>query len=207
LHTEDFAVKRNGWFMRLICLFAAALFMLLGGCTVPTIELCTGGASSPGECFAEFMQYMNLGEFEAADGCLYNYETLGFGAPGGDAMYSGMYSQLQLSRSGKVLSTLSQDGDSALLEVELTTLDFRKVETALSELTSQKAQEMKMDGIEITDDAQIKQIMSECFNQLMQTPQELYTTDTFQLELVRKDGRWLIVCTEEFYSALIGYAM
>lgn len=201
-------MKKKGLLLRLLCITAAfAVFMLAGGCTAPTIELCTGGSATPQQCFENFMTYINSSEFEEADACLYNYETLGFASPGGDPLYAKMFNHLQQSRRGRILRTVSQEGGNACLEVELTTLDYRKVESALAQLTSEKAQEKKMDGIEITDDSQIKQIMSECYDQLMQDPQSQYTTSTFELELVKKDGSWLIVCTEEFYSALIGYAM
>jgi len=175
---------------------------------VPTIVMCAAdGSADPEQCFEDFLMHINSNEFEEADACIYNYETLGFAVPDADSLYTKMFNCLQQSRTGNVQKIVSQQGNNAVLEVELTTLDYRKLEIALAQLTKEKAQEAKMDGLDVSEDAQIKQIMSECFDQIMQNPQEQYTSSVFELEFVKRDGRWLIVCTEEFYSALIGYAM
>lgn len=201
-------MNKKGLLLRVLCAAVAfAVLVFSGGCTAPTIELCTGGGATPEQCFEEFISHINSGRFEEADACLYNYETLGFASPGGDQLYGRMFSHLQQSRKAVVTKEVSREGDTVRLEVELTTLDYRKVETALAALTTQQAQEIKMDGVEITDDAQIKEIMSQCYDRLMENPAEQYTTALFELDMVKREGRWMIICTEEFYSALIGYAM
>ncbi len=181
--------------------------LLLGGCTMPMYTMCVDEADNPQNCFEEFFGCLRSGNYEEADTYLSNYRTLGFGSLGSDEFSSLLDQHLSSSRSARVTETVFHRGFEATLRIEYTTFDFKKFEPVLTEATTQKVHDLQYEGQTVEGDDQYEALMLECANELLLAPQDYYTTKSFLLDFEKIDGEWKMICTDEFYSALVGYTI
>lgn len=91
------------------------------------------------------------------------------------------------------------------MSVEFTTLDFRIFSAALTDTSIARIDQIQYDnGIQLTDE-EIKNVIIDTLNTLMEDPTQYYTTQIFELEFKYLNDMWKLSCSREFYSALIGY--
>lgn len=191
-------MKRLG--AALMCL----MLLLLAGCELPTINL-TGYDTLPEDDFAAFIGCLNEGRYDDASVYLDNYTSLGFASFEEGSIYESLQDCLNASRSFTVLGSSSVHGRDAAMTVELTTLDFRLLEDTLTEASLAIIDERHFETGEIPDDEEIEQIMNEVLQTLVQEPEKYYTTGVFRIEFRYDSSVWRLNCSDELYSALVGY--
>lgn len=182
-----------------------ALIIPLSACRAPMLTMCVSSAATPQAVVEDFFACLKTGDYSKADAYVFNYDSLGFGNIAGSDLENQYYRLLTESRSITVIEEKSNDGINACVSVSLTTIDHRKFSAALSERVSEAYHDKQMSGEQFEDDEEFMTLAAEIQGQLMQTPQDYYTTEVFDIEMVSKDGEWLIICSEALYMALIGY--
>ena len=189
---------------KIIAIILSLSLLILSGCNMPAISL-TGYKSTPEEDFGTFISYLNSGEYNTASNYVENYSSLGFSQFEDNEVYTILLDTLNNSRSFKVMGSSSIRGRHAKMRVEFTTLDFRTFSNALTDASIAYIDQFQYDnGIQLTD-AEIKDVIIEMLNKLMEDPTPYYTTQIFELEFKYLDDLWKLSCSKEFYSALIGY--
>ena len=182
----------------LACVFS------LSACSPPTITLFSNMGTQPEDSVAEFFSCLRSEDYDRADQLLQNLSTLGFDGAFSEELYSQMYRYLVESRSYTADGSSTIKGHSAELSISLTVLDFRKVETTLTEVATAKVADLEYAGTEV-DDSMLDGIIQSCLSDIMQSPTDFYSTQSLVIQLHFEDGEWKIICSDELYSALVGY--
>lgn len=190
----------------LAALLSAAL-VLLCGCAPPTISLLTDGDSTPQDCVETLFSSLASEDYETADSCISNYSTLGFSQLMDAGVAAELYGYLRASRQYQFVGEAAVNGSKAELVLEVTTLDYRKVETELTERTTERVHQLQMDGVTDINDERIMSEMEAVLSEMMTAAEVYNTTERFTITLEKTDGIWKLICTEDLYSALIGYAV
>ncbi len=189
---------------KIIALLLSFCLLALAGCDLPVIDL-SGNKSSPQEHFGEFISSLNSGDYEKSSEYIYNYASLGFSSfEGENEIYSKLLTALNGSRSFSVKGC-SVSGHEAQLEIDFTTLDFRKLDDALSSATIDSIDEKQYATGVALDDEEIQAVMSETLDRLMEAPDSFYSTQSFSLQLFYSGDLWKLNCSDAFYLALLGY--
>lgn len=189
---------------KIIAIILALSLLVLTGCDMPSISL-TGYKSTPEDDFNTFISYLNSGSYDSAAEYIENYSSLGFSDFEDNEVYTVLLNTLNNSRSFKVMGSSSIRGRHARMSVEFTTLDFRIFSAALTDTSIARIDQIQYDnGIQLTDE-EIKNVIIDTLNTLMEDPTQYYTTQIFELEFKYLNDMWKLSCSREFYSALIGY--
>lgn len=185
-------------------LLIALCMLFLPACNAPSFTVWSGSGPQPEDCIIDFFDCLKNEQYEDANSLLLNVSTLGFDHTFSDELYSQMFDYLTDSRSYSIKGEPSVIGHDATAIIDLTVLDFRKVETTLSETVTAEVSEIEFSGTEV-DDSMLDGIILSSLKELMQAPEMYYTTQTLELELSFRDGSWKIICSDDLYSALVGY--
>ena len=187
-----------------VVLSVTAVLMLMTGCDMPSINL-TGYDTYPESDLQAFIDCLNSGRYDDSSAYLNNYSSLGFESFPEGTIYASLLDCLNSSRSFTVLGSSSIKGRNASMSIEYTTLDFRKLEDDLSAASLEAVNEYQFETGELPDDEQIEEIMVQALEALLADPTTYYTTQDFRLTFKYENDVWKLNCTDEFYSALIGY--
>ena len=93
-----------------------------------------------------------------------------------------------------MVKNITEDKESAIIEIEITNKDFKQIMTNLS----QKIINLIFSGESITDEITTKYLTEELKNEEVQT-----TTLTATIQAVKEEGKWKIVGNEELTNALL----
>ena len=187
---------------KLFAFILALCLAVLAGCELPAIDL-SGGGSSPEDDFSAFLGCLSAGDYDGCSDYIYNYASLGmnrFDEP----VYDLMLDSLNNSRSFTV-NDCRVSGRDAVLDIEYTTLDFRKLSRELSSSTVELVEDRQFESGDTLSDEEIESLMMQNLSEMMQSPSSYCTTQNYSLDMRYADGRWKLVCSDAFYSALIGY--
>ncbi len=199
-----FAHRGVSLMKRIAALILSLVLLILTGCNMPSINL-TGYDTYPEDDLQAFIDCLNNEQYDASSVYLKNYSTLGFfGFPAGTA-HASMLISLNASRSFEVLGSSSIHGRNAAMSIEYTTLDFRKVKTDLSTLALEAIDNVQFETGQVPSDEEIDVIVTQVLETMLADPAPYYTTEEFRLSFQYEDNVWKLTCTNEFYSALIGY--
>lgn len=188
---------------KLIAALLVLSILLFSGCSLPVINL-SRGISTPQDDFSAFINSLNAGDYQNSSGYLYNYASLGFSSFDDEPVYQHLLECLNSSRTYSVKGCRI-NGHDAVIEIELSTLDFRKLSDTLSSQTLDRIdEEQYMTGVAMNDE-EIEEMMNETLDAIMQSPDEYCTVQDFTLSMHYSEGKWKLICTDAFYSALIGY--
>ncbi|MBQ4312590.1 MAG: hypothetical protein IJC18_00125 [Clostridia bacterium] len=179
------------------------MIISLCGCTYSPLSL-----DDPSESVDTFFAALREDNGEITDSLVYNYASLGFGLDESDAspLQSELYELLRQSREYHIIST-EADANKALAQVELTTLDYRKLSSALEEITVERIAELRLEGGAYDDPDSILAVAQELLPELTSDLTPYLTTETFYVELRYDDGHWNLIINDDFYAALTGYAV
>lgn len=186
-----------------ILLSLLTVLLTLSACTPPTISLFASDRQHPEECVHTFFDCLRHDDHSGADACLHNLSTLGLGETMPEGLYSQLYQYLKDSRSYSIIDQSASALD-AEITIELTVLDFRKIEATLTETVTTKVAEIEYQGLEL-DDAQLSQLIETTLSELMLNPAAYYSTGQFAIPLFYVDDVWQMDCSDNLYSALFGY--
>ena len=189
---------------KLLSILMCICILILSACSAPTITMCAGSAPQPEDCVEDFFLCLRSGNYSGADALVQNLSTLGFSGVFSDELYSQMNQYLTNSRSYTPVGECKVKGHSAEMTIRLTVLDFRKVESTLAQTATTAVSELEFAGTEV-DDSMLDGIIQSSLAMLMQTPTEYYSTEEITLQLHYEDDQWKLVCSDELYSALVGY--
>ena len=164
-----------------------------------TLILCGVGAkrgvlliftgAKPEETAKTFFDCIVTGNYEGADACLDNYKSLGL-------------DKLAESKEGAALLnsyayTLVDDpvrkGDTAVQTVQLRYLDLKALEKALA----------TPETVITLSDGTTRPVYYE-LRELLEKPEQYYSTAELQLKLRYSEGQWRVVADENLLSALAG---
>lgn len=187
-----------------ILLISTLLVLSLAGCEMPSISL-TGYASYPEDDLQNFINCLSEGRYDDSSAFVNNYTSLGFQELTEGTIYASLLDSLNESRSFTVLGSSSVKGRNASMSIEFTTLDFSKLEDDLSAASLEAVNQHQFETGELPSDDEIEQLMVQELELLLSDSVKYYTTREFRLTFQYKDSVWRFDCTDEFYSALVGY--
>lgn len=189
---------------QLISMLLCLCILFLPACTPPTFTMCAGSTPQPEDTVEEFFICLRSGNYDGADALVQNMTTLGFSGTFTDELYIQMAQYLTDSRSYSQVGDCVVKGHSAEMTIRLTVLDFRKVETVLSQTATTAVSELEYAGTEV-DDSMLDGIIQSSLTQLMMNPVDYYSTEEITIQLRYEDDQWKLICSDELYSALVGY--
>lgn len=188
------------------------LFILAGCAGLPSYNLSNGG--DPAEVVTQFLDAVVSGDGADVSDLVENYAW----QSGEDSPFNGaavsesdlaLYQCVQESRayewSGK--SAYAEDEHHATVAVNYTSFDVGQFQKTLTEKVVTEVKQRQYEGEVFGNPSDTTDIIEQYKAELLQNPKEFYTTQTYDIELVSRGGRWRIVLSDEFYNALTGYAM
>lgn len=182
-----------------VMILAAVLTFFISGCNPPSISV--GGLGSPADDVASFFGSLKTGNYDEADSYLENYKSLGFGGSAQTPLQEKFFEMLASNRAFSLVGEPKISGRSGTVTIELTSLDFRKLEDKLAEMIDAR----KNDGDALDSEEAIEEALTETLDGMDMAA--CCTTEQFVLDVKYADSKWKIVVAENFYSALIGYAV
>ena len=87
------------------------------------------------------------------------------------------------------------------------TFDIGRFENTLSEIVLDTISQMQNEGTIFEDSSDTDQIIEAEKQKLLQSPEDFITTKSYTVEMISYKGQWRVVLSDEFYSALSGYAV
>ncbi len=189
---------------KIASVFLCICLLFLSACSAPTITMCAGAGPQPEDTVDEFFACLRSGDYDGADSLIQNLSTLGMDGTFASELHSQMARYLTESRSYTTVGECVVRGHSAEMTIALTVLDFRKVESTLTETTTAAVSALEYEGTEV-DDAMLDGIIQSSLAQIMAAPTAFYSTEEIDLQLRYEGGQWLLICSDELYSALIGH--
>ncbi len=186
-----------------IVLSVVLVFFSFTACSPPTLTLCSGDRQQPQNCIDTFFGCLSRADYDGADACLYNLSTLGFDEPMPEGLYAQLFQYLHSSRKYTIIDQ-SVSALDAEITIDLSSLDFRKIESVLTETVTNKVADLEYAGIEVADD-QLSEMIQTTLSELMMDPAPYCSTERFVIQLYYENDMWQLVCTDELYSALTGY--
>lgn len=189
-------------------LSSALLLLILASCNLPSFNM--SSSTPPNEILADFMDAVISGEGEDVNELLYNYSWDGTqyeideNVSPTDAL---ILKYLTESRAYKIIDEPEYTGShSAQVTLEYTTFDIKNFQQTLEENVLEVIQQKQYYGVTFESSDDTKDIIEKYKKQLLQNPDEFYTTKQFTIEMINSSGKWRVVLSDEFYSALTGYA-
>ena len=189
----------------LIAVCAVLIAGILCGCNMPSINLTT--TTTPSEDLMYFFECLAKEDYAAAEEYVYNFSSLGFVQDSGDELDRRLSKLLTQSRSVRIVSEGEVYGKDSTVTIELTTLDFKKLETALSEKVVEEIKARQFVGQTFETEEEILAVVYEILDSMTVSMSDYYSTKQFDVDMKLSDNHWKIVCSEELYSAIIGYAI
>ena len=186
-----------------ICI--SVIFAAFCGCNLPSVNLTS--TSTPSEDLLKFFDYLKAGDYVSAEGYVYNFSTLGFKPDGQSELQKRLESLLTASRNVSVISEGEIFGRDCTVTVELTTLDFGKLDKALSERVLDEIKTREFNGETFETNEAILAVVYSVLDSMTVSMTEYYSSNRYDVDMKFSDDCWKIVCSEELYSAIIGYAI
>ncbi len=187
---------------------------LLAGCELPTYNLSDQG--TPSQALAEFLDAVISGSDDGIKDMVYNYSwdsgyLTGNSVSGSDVSQSDteIIRCITQSRSYEIVSESDYDNQSheARVTLNYTTFDVAEFQKKLAEDVVAIIQKRQYNGEVFKDSSDTVDIIEQTKLELLQTPENFYTTKKYTVETVSRKGRWRIVISDEFYKALSGYSV
>lgn len=184
------------------------LFLILASCSLPTYNI--SSSTPPDKILLEFMDAVLSGEDGDVDDLLYNYSwdntqhKIDENVSPTDAL---ILNYLTESRAYQIIGNPKYTGShSAQITLDYTTFDIKKFQQSLKEKVVEIIKQKQYNGATFENPDDTKDIIEKYKKQLLENPDEFYTTEQFTIEMINSSGKWRVVLSDEFYSALTGYA-
>lgn len=177
---------------------------------LPTYNL--SGGNPPLKVVEEFMEAVINEENEKIGDMLYNYswDTEYFSAAENvSESDSKIIECVNQSRAYKIVSGSDYliDSHNAEVTIQYTTFDISRFYETLCAIVIEEIQQMQYEGVVFENESDTVQLIEDEKQNLLQNPNDFITIKNYTIELVSYKGRWLVVLSDEFYSALSGYAV
>ncbi len=184
--------------------------LLLSGCELPSYNL--ANHDTPLQALEEFMDAVINQDNEKIGDMLYNYSW--------DSDYlstpenvsetdAQIIESVVKSREYEIVSESDYivSSHSAKITINYTTFDISKFEQTLSENVLEIIQQQQYEGVVFEDSSDTAEVIEAEKQELLQMPVDFFTTERYAVELISYKGQWKVVLSDEFYSALTGYAV
>lgn len=199
--------------IRRVCLYVILTICaaaLLCGCDLPTYNL--SGGDTPLQTFEEFMEAVINGENDKIGDMIYNYSWDSEHMPDFQGMGENdarIIECVEMSRSYEIVSGSGYmiDSHNAQIAVNYTTFDIGRFEDMLSGTVLETIQRMQYEGTVFEDSSDTDQVIEAEKRKLLENPEDFITTKSYTVEMISYKGRWRVILSDEFYSALSGYAV
>lgn len=191
-------------FLLMLCTILLLLPMAYG-CEMPSINLTF--SNPPADDVNIFFDQLSKGNYAVAEDYIFNYSSAGFESKSDDPINQKIFELLKKSRSVEIVEQGEVYGKSSTVTIRLTTLDFRKLKASLTDKTLEEIKAREFRGESFDTEEAIITVTCEILDKMTPSISEYYSTNEFEVNMRLSDGKWKIVCTEELYSALIGYAI
>ncbi len=200
-------MKRRRCLQRAAGIFLAVAVMLgLSGCRMPSYNL--SGDGSPSKALAAFLDEVIEGDDVKAKDMVYNYYFSAEKPTDGDDLNSRILTCLYDSRSYELVGKAKRlDSHTARVTVNYTTFDIGKFEEAVTDEAMEIVQQREYNGEVFENNNDTQPIIDRCKEEQLTHPEEFYTTQVFEIEMISCRGRWMVMMTGDFYKALSGYAV
>lgn len=198
---------------KILLLSFVCCLLTLAGCTkLPSYNLSHDG--NPADVVTQFLDTVISGDGSDVSDLVENYAwQSGSDTPFGGAAVSesdlAIFQCVRESRayelSGK--SAYAEDEHHATVMVNYTSFDVGQFQKTLTEKVVAEVKGRQYEGEIFADSSDTTDIIEQNKAALLQNPKDFYTTQTYEVALVSRGGRWRIVISDDFYNALTGYAM
>lgn len=189
-----------------ITAFLMCLCMLLL-CACQPVSLNLSSTGDPSEDIIKFFDCLSRSDYDAAMDYVGNYSDLGLERINGSDTEKQIYDFLTASRHVEILGS-SVTGSSASVSISYTTLDFRKLDSALSaRVKNEIKQRQYSSGMVFDSEEAIVPVINKVLEDMITEPNDYYTTEQIDVAMQFDDGKWKIYFDDRLYSALIGYAV
>ena len=207
MRRERVRMKRRRCLQRAAGIFLAVAVMLgLSGCRMPSYNL--SGDGSPSKALAAFLDEVIEGDDVKAKDMVYNYYFSAEKPTDGDDLNSRILTCLYDSRSYELVGKAKRlDSHTARVTVNYTTFDIGKFEEAVTDEAMEIVQQREYNGEVFENNNDTQPIIDRCKEEQLTHPEEFYTTQVFEIEMISCRGRWMVMMTGDFYKALSGYAV
>lgn len=185
--------------------------MILGIAALGLITACTEklatDANNPRLAWEEFFGYVSEGDFDSA------FDMTGSRIQVSSADLDGKWERSFLGKlaetcSYRFVSGTDVKGVRALQQVEITTLDMRKlVSRSVPVLLEQTEDQIWQHGSYQSDEALTQELRKAMLEQLSQDCTDCLTTQRVKVEFHYRNDRWQPIMNETLYDAISGYAM
>lgn len=186
-----------------------AAFFILTACSLPSFNL--SSSNLPDEVLTKFMDAVLNGEDGDIDELLYNYSwdnTCNDVDEGVSPTDTLILNYLAESRAYQIIGEPKYTGShSAQITLKYTTFDIKKFQQSLQERVVEIIKQKQYNGATFESPDDTKDIIEKYKKQLLENPDEFYTTEQFTIEMINSSGKWRVVLSDKFYSALTGYAV
>lgn len=192
----------------LICT-AAALLCLLAG-SMGTVFAKPKG--EPQQTVTAFFDALKAGDYNSAYSHISGYSSLGLENTPTDAVSKTVYDKLKASYSYELSGSCSVDKLSASQQLQFTYLNLPSIREDVNAACFDRLEDIVMERskAEVYDENNnfLPAVTNEAFeyavNEVLKDADKYSVTESLQLELEYKDGRWLIVPDAAFIAALSG---
>ncbi len=190
-----------------LAVMAAAV---LTGCSLPSYNVSDDG--SPAEALRVFLDtfiredYRQAGEL--TENCDFGDSLISAELSGEKAVSLKLAEVIGKSRSYQLTDNVREtDSHQAYVEILYTTFNLEAFEKDVTGKVENEVQERRYAGEEITDPEDTKDLITDIKLECLRTPETYYLTKRFEVRLVSRKGRWLVVISDDFYKALTSYAV
>ncbi len=193
--------------LKIIFLIISLMFLCLCGCSSEAVSLTE--LPDPTLSVDKFFEHLKNEEYVEADSMVYNYVTLGM-TPAeeiDDPLISAFCRELNCRRSVSVAEAPKITGKTAVMAIQVTTIDLRKIYDPLAANVTDTIYDMRFRGEDVSTDEEIASVTLDELNKLIEENDSLKTTETFSVEFIYVGGEWLLIISDELYSSLIGYSV
>ncbi len=193
---------------KLLLLFLTiAMLFSISGCSEDGVSLTE--LPNPAESAEMFFEHLDNEEYSQADDMIFNYTTLGM-VPVDDVddpLMQIFYRELVAHRKITPIMEPKVTGKTAVMTVQVSSLDLRKVYAPLSENVKAIIYDMRFDGQAVDSSEEILAITTDELSKIITDNKDLITTGIFAVEFTYTGGEWKLIISDELYSALIGYSV
>ena len=198
------------WALAAVIISAAAMLLCLLANSVGVLVAKPDG--DPQETVTAFFDALSVGNYDEAYSYLDNCTSLGLENEPADPVAQAAYAALRNSYEYDLFGNCSVDKLSAVQQLQFSCLDLKAIQPLVQELTVVKLEELVMSrpASEIYDENRqyLPSITMEAYsaavNEALKSADKYYNSSSLHLQLEYKDGRWLIIPSQELLKALMG---
>lgn len=177
------------------------VLLLLASCT----SMFVSDSNNPRLTWQKFSEYISDGDYEGAFGMTGNGSVSSESSVSESDTSALIMKKLSECYSYKFVSDTDVTGVTAMQEVEITTIDMRKLATAAVSRSVESAKDHAYKNGSYKTDEEVSAAVSAKIAELLNSPEEFLIKVQIRAEFVYKGGKWVLMMNDEIYDTVTGY--